>query len=77
MEIFSNIINFCGMRTSSVSSSFRKYANFEWSVLAARYKDIFSAFREGVGFLESGLYRVSKSSELHICYCKSWYKSVT
>lgn len=40
-------------------------------------KDIFSAFREGVGFLESGLYRVSKSSELRICYCKSWYKSVT
>lgn len=40
-------------------------------------KDIFSAFREGVGFLESGLYRVSKSSELCICYCKSWYKSVT
>lgn len=39
MEIFSNIINFCGMRTLSVSSSFRKYANFEWSVLAARYKE--------------------------------------
>lgn len=38
MEIFSNVINFCEMRTSCVSSSFRKYANFEWSVLTARYR---------------------------------------